>query len=87
MFSILSRDVLTVPVSTISSEFAFSLTSRMIEERRRRLALEMVEMLSYIKDWDADEARAQHSMENKDLEALLRELILIFKLVIFMLVL
>ena len=35
VLSILARDVLTVPVSTISSESAFSLTGRIIEERRR----------------------------------------------------
>jgi hypothetical protein len=46
----LAKDVLTVPVSTISSESAFSLTGRIIEERRRRLASEMVEMLTCIKD-------------------------------------
>ncbi|WVZ97008.1 hypothetical protein U9M48_042575 [Paspalum notatum var. saurae] len=61
-------NVLTVPVSTISSESAFSLTSRIIEERRRRLNPEMVEMLTCIKDWEEGEARAQHTAEDKELE-------------------
>jgi hypothetical protein len=39
-----------VPVSTISSESAFSTTGRIIEEWRRRLASEMVEVLALIKD-------------------------------------
>jgi hypothetical protein len=34
VLSILAKDVLSVPVSTISSESAFSLTGRIIEERR-----------------------------------------------------
>ena len=68
VLSILAKDVLSVPVSTISSESAFSLTGRIIEERRHRLAPETVEMLSYIKDWEAGDARAQHSVEDKDPE-------------------
>jgi hypothetical protein len=50
VLSILARDVLTVPVSTISSESAFSLTGRIIEERRRRLGPDMVQALALIKD-------------------------------------
>ena len=60
VLSIMAKDVLTVPVSTISSESTFSMTSRIIEERRRKLKPEMVEMLTYIKDWEAAEARLQH---------------------------
>ena len=37
VLSILARDVLAVPVSTVSSESAFSTTGRTIEERWRRL--------------------------------------------------
>jgi hypothetical protein len=43
ILSILARNVIYVPISTISSESAFSLCGRIIEERRRRLAPEMVE--------------------------------------------
>ena len=53
-----------------------SLTSRIIEERRRRLAPETVEMLSCIKDWEAGDARAQHSVEDKELEAAFDEMYL-----------
>jgi hypothetical protein len=34
LLSILAKDVLSMPVSTISSESAFSLTGRIIEEHR-----------------------------------------------------
>jgi hypothetical protein len=64
--SMLAKDVLNVPISTISSESAFSLTGRIIEERR--LTSEMVEMLTCIKDWEEGNARTQHTVENKELE-------------------
>ena len=60
VLSILARDVISVSVSTISSESAFSLYGRIIEERRRRLAPEKVEMLLCMKDWELGEARRQH---------------------------
>ena len=69
VLSILAKDVLLVRMSTISSESAFSLTGRIIKERRYRLAPETVEMLSCIKDWEAGDARAQHSVEDKELKA------------------
>jgi hypothetical protein len=68
VLSIIARDVILVPVSTVSFEFAFRLCGRIIEERQRRLALEMVEMLLCIKDWELGDARAQHSAQDKELE-------------------
>lgn len=68
VLSILARDVISVPVSTISSESAFSLCGRIIEERRRRLAPEMVEMLLCMKDWELGEARGQHCTQDQELE-------------------
>jgi hypothetical protein len=50
ILSILAKDMLIVPVSTISSESTFSLAGTVIEERQRRLTYDMVEILSYIKD-------------------------------------
>ncbi|WVZ96770.1 hypothetical protein U9M48_042369 [Paspalum notatum var. saurae] len=72
VLSILAKDVLTVPVFTISSESVFSLTGRIIEERRCRLNPEMVEMMTCIKDWEEDEARAQHTVEDKELRFILQ---------------
>jgi hypothetical protein len=70
ILSLLAKDVLTVPTSTISSESTFSLAGRVIEERRR-LAPDMVEILSCIKDWELADAHLQHSMEEdtQELEA------------------
>ncbi|XP_039787014.1 zinc finger BED domain-containing protein RICESLEEPER 2-like [Panicum virgatum] len=68
VLSIMAKDILTVPVSTISSESTFSMTGRIIEERRRSLKPEMVEMLTCIKDWEAAKARLQQNVEDKELE-------------------
>jgi hypothetical protein len=68
VLSIMAKDILTVPVSTISSESTFSMTGRIIEERRRKLRPDMVEMLTCIKDWEAAEARLQQAVEDKELE-------------------
>jgi hypothetical protein len=46
----MAKDILIVPVSTISSESTFSMTGGIIEERRRRLNAETVEWLTCIKD-------------------------------------
>ncbi|XP_039786943.1 uncharacterized protein LOC120653078 [Panicum virgatum] len=37
VLSIMAKDILTVPVSTVSSESTFSMTGKIIEERRRNL--------------------------------------------------
>jgi hypothetical protein len=60
-----------VLASTISSESTFSLADRVIEERRRRLAPDMVEILSCIKDWELADGHLQHSVEEdtQELEA------------------
>ena len=57
ILSILSRDI----VSTISSESCP--TSRVIEERRRRLLPNMVEMLTCVKDGELENARIQHEVQ------------------------
>ncbi|PON83444.1 HAT, C-terminal dimerization domain containing protein [Trema orientale] len=44
VLSQLVRDVLTIPVSTISSESAFSTTKMIVDERRTSLAPEMIEV-------------------------------------------
>ncbi|KAJ1270100.1 hypothetical protein BS78_06G028600 [Paspalum vaginatum] len=61
---------LTVPISTISLESTFSLASSVLEKRRRRLTIDMVEVLSCIKDWELADQHKQHTVEKetKDLE-------------------
>ena len=66
--SIMARDIISVSISTVSSESYFSLTGRIIEERRRRLSPETVEMLTCLKDWELGEKREQHVVDNQELE-------------------
>jgi hypothetical protein len=68
VLSILAKDIITVPVSTVSSESIFSLTGRIIEERRRRLGADSVEMLICTKDWELGEESGQHTVVDKELE-------------------
>jgi hypothetical protein len=72
----MAKDILTISMSTISSESTFSMTGRIIKERQRTLKPEMVEMLTYIKNWEAAEARLQHNVEDKELEEAFEELCL-----------
>ena len=57
---------MSVPVSTISLESCFSLIGRIIEEQRRHLLPETVEMLACIKDWELEESRLQHAVDNQE---------------------
>ena len=50
VLSTIAKDIMLVPVSTTSLESCFSLTGRIIEEQRRRLSSETVEILVCIKD-------------------------------------
>ncbi|WVZ88461.1 hypothetical protein U9M48_034981 [Paspalum notatum var. saurae] len=68
ILSLLAKDVMTVPASTISSESTFSLAGRVIEERRRHLTPDMVEVLSCIKDWELADTHLQHTVEEETQE-------------------
>jgi hypothetical protein len=59
----MARDIMVVPVSTVSSESCFNLTGKVIEEWCQRLLPHTVEMLTCIKDWELGYARAQHEVE------------------------
>jgi hypothetical protein len=54
---ILAKDVVIVSVLIISSKSTFSLVGRVIEERRRSLTSDMVEMILCLKDWELGAAR------------------------------
>jgi len=67
VLSILARDILTIPVSMVPSESAFSTAGRIIEERRTSLTPEMVEVLICLKDLENASFRIQHIAEDRDL--------------------
>jgi hypothetical protein len=74
ILSIMACGIMVVPVSTVSPESCFSLTGRILEERRRRLFPEHVEMLTCIKDWDQAKRKAQHTVEDTELVQLFKTL-------------
>lgn len=76
VLSKLARDVLTVPVSTVSSESAFSLCGRIIEDRRTTLRSDHVEMLLSVKDWELARQHAQYTADNQELAAQFEQLYL-----------
>ncbi|KAI8538479.1 hypothetical protein RHMOL_Rhmol09G0107100 [Rhododendron molle] len=47
-----ARDLLTPPVSIVASESAFSAGSRVLDERRSRLAPDILDCLICLKDWE-----------------------------------
>ena len=70
MFPILSKmawDVHSIPISTVSSESAFSSSGRILDDRRQSLKPEMVEALTIYKDWCQHEQRWQERFVNIDL--------------------
>ena len=74
ILSIMARDIMSVPASTTSSESTFSLSGRILEDRRRRLNSETVEMLVCIKDWELGQQRAQHAVVDNELEESFKDL-------------
>jgi hypothetical protein len=76
VLSILAKDIMTIHVSTISSESAFSLSDRLLDDRRRSLTPAHVERLSLFKDSEQVDDRQQHNMESKELEEMMENLFL-----------
>ncbi|KAK3211898.1 hypothetical protein Dsin_016604 [Dipteronia sinensis] len=60
VLSHLARDILVIPVSTVSSEQAFSTSGQIIEPRRSCLTPEMVEVLICVRDWEQARKRMQN---------------------------
>ncbi|KAI8551145.1 hypothetical protein RHMOL_Rhmol06G0162200 [Rhododendron molle] len=48
----MARDVLTAPVSSVASESAFSAGKRVLDEKRSRLAPDILDCLLCLKDWE-----------------------------------
>ena len=59
-----AREVLSVPVSTMSSEATFSSSGRILDDRRMSLTSDMVEILKIVQDWEQAEERSQESARN-----------------------
>ena len=66
--SMIARDILTTPVSTVASEQAFSASNRILDDRRSRLYLDILEGLMCVKDWEDARRRKQHHTDDTILE-------------------
>jgi hypothetical protein len=77
VLSILSKDVLTVSASTLSSKSTFSLAGRLLEDQRW-LTPDTVEVLSWIKNWELVDLHSQHTVEKeaKELEGVFQTMYL-----------
>ena len=57
VLSIIARDVLTVPVSTVASEAAFSAGGRVVSKKRCNLSPQAIEAVVCLKDWSLADKR------------------------------
>ena len=57
MLSIIARDVLIMPMSTIASEAAFSASGRVVSKKRCNLSPEAIEVVVCLKDWNLVDKR------------------------------
>jgi hAT family C-terminal dimerisation region len=59
--AMMTRDIFTVPVSTVPSEFCFSSANRILIDKHSRLGAKIFEQLVCLKDWFDAEQRNQHA--------------------------
>ena len=59
VLSIITHDVLIVPVSTIASKAAFSAGGRVVGKKRCNLSPEAIEAVVCLKDWNLADKRLQ----------------------------
>ncbi len=52
ILSIMARDLLTSHVSSVASESAFSAGKRVLDDKRSRLAADILDCLICLKDWE-----------------------------------
>jgi len=57
----MARDILSIPITTVTSESTFSAGGRVIDPHKSKLSTETVQMLLYGADW----VRALHGIKRK----------------------
>ena len=57
VLSIIARDVLTMPVSTVTSETAFSVGERVVSKKQCNLSPGAIEAVVCLKDWNLADKR------------------------------
>lgn len=59
VLSLIARDLLSVPASTVTSKAAFSVGGRVVSEKRASLSPSTIQALICLKDWKLADARLQ----------------------------
>ncbi|KAL6190840.1 hypothetical protein ACLB2K_037234 [Fragaria x ananassa] len=59
VLSLIARDLLSVPASTVASEAAFSAGGRVVSEKRASLSPSTIQALICLKDWKLADSRQQ----------------------------
>ncbi|WJZ84094.1 hypothetical protein VitviT2T_003718 [Vitis vinifera] len=67
VLSIIARDVLTVPVSTVALEAAFSAGGRVVSDKRYSLAPDSIEANICVKDWTIADKRIFDSIQEENM--------------------
>ena len=67
VLSLLARDLLTMPASTVASESCFSAGGRVVSERRASLSPNTIEALICLKDWSLAKERMQEAYRETQL--------------------
>ncbi|KAK2633964.1 hypothetical protein Ddye_028756 [Dipteronia dyeriana] len=68
LLSIMARDMLMPPVSTVASESAFTAGGKVLDERRSRLGPDILEAVVCIKDREDVDQRAQKWQDQTAIE-------------------
>ena len=67
MLSIIASDVLTVPMSIVASEAAFSVGRRVVSDKRCSLASDSIEANICVKDWAIADKRIFDSIQEENI--------------------
>ncbi|KAL9687412.1 hypothetical protein QQ045_031813 [Rhodiola kirilowii] len=65
ILSVIAKDLLSIPASTVASEAAFSAGGRVVSEKRASLSPTTIEALIYLKDWSLASCRKQDAAEEE----------------------
>ncbi|MCL7045409.1 hypothetical protein MKW94_012915 [Papaver nudicaule] len=66
ILSIMARDLLTPPVSTVASGVAFSASGSVLDEKKTKLSAEMLDAQVCLKDWDDAKFRDQNFIDEEE---------------------
>ncbi|GJY94796.1 zinc finger BED domain-containing protein RICESLEEPER 2-like protein [Tanacetum coccineum] len=66
ILSLLARDVMAIPISTVDSESVFSISGRVLDAFRSSLTPPVVESLIFTQDWFRENSMLMDAVENWD---------------------